>query len=80
MKFENPEAAGTASTTQFVSSAENDFGSPETVSCDCLCCSTDQFRFVEHLRSEGETWARFKCVGCGATRDRRVPSPRGEGR
>jgi len=58
--------------------AENNFGEPETVEIECLCCSTDRFRFVRHFHSEGRTRARFECVGCGATSDRRVPAPGSE--
>ncbi len=78
MKDSTPTTVAAVVTHGLESRAENNFDSPETVEATCLCCSADQFRFVTHLDREGETWARYECVGCGATRDRRVPSPRGE--
>jgi len=60
--------------------AENNFGNADTFEKRCLCCSRDEFRYLRHFHSEGRTWVRTECVGCGAVCARRVPSVGGEGR
>ena len=50
----------------------------ETFSKECFCCSQDEFKYLRHFHSEGRTWVRSECVGCGAICDRRVPAPGSE--
>jgi hypothetical protein len=49
------------------------FVTDETVEAECLCCSTDRFRYFETMQREHHVTGRFECIGCGAITEKRIP-------